>query len=388
MLVYFDCRAGISGDMTLAALAHLGIDFKPLQEMFHAAGIACTLELTPEVRAAGPGMRADVRWEDAQPLRHPADLARIIRLLPLEDYVRERALAVVDALAQAEAHAHGIAVDEVHFHEVGAIDTLVDIVGVAWGLHRIGASQMIASPLPWFSGVVECAHGTLPLPAPATAFLMRNKPCFPSDATEELVTPTGAALVHVLAQSHAQCPPAGVPLALGTGYGARPAPAGLRAWLIRLPSEEGLEQVTLLETHIDHLSGEELGSAVTALGASDPAPLDILWLPGLTKKNRPGGCLRVLCRPEHAGTLTTALFRHTHSLGIRRQQMERVVLPRVATTLQSPAGLLRAKSYLLEGQEYIRPEQDALNDAAHKLGLGVPGVRLAQSGGGKTPLQN
>jgi uncharacterized protein (TIGR00299 family) protein len=376
MLLYFDCRAGISGDMTLAALAHLGVDFGPLQEMFHAVGIACKLELTPEIRAAGPGMRADVRWDDAQPLRHPADLTRIIRQLPLEDSVQECALAVVDALAQAEAHAHAIAVEDVHFHEVGAIDTLVDIVGAAWGLHRLSVARVIASPLPWFSGTVECAHGTLPLPAPATAYLMRNKPCFPTAATEELITPTGAALIHVLAQSHAQCPPAGVSLALGTGYGSRPAPTGLRAWLVRLPAEETLEQVTLLETHIDHLSGEDLGSAITALGTSDPAPLDILWLPGVTKKNRPGGCLRVLCRPEHVQALIAALFRHTHSLGIRRQEMERITLPRAAATLQGPAGPLRAKSYRLEGQEYGRPEQDALNDAARELGLGVPGVRL------------
>jgi len=376
MLLYFDCRAGISGDMALASLAHLGVDFKPLQEMFHAIGIACTLELTPEVRAAGPGMRADVRWEDAQPLRHPADLARIIRQLPLEDFVRDRALAVVDALAQAEAHAHASAVEDVHFHEVGAIDTLVDIVGAAWGLHQLGVTQILASPLPWFSGTVECEHGTLPLPAPATAYLMRNKPCFPSSATEELITPTGAAIIHVLAQNHAQSPPAGTPLALGTGYGSRPAPTGLRAWLIRLPTEETLEQVTLLETHIDHLSGEDLGSAITALGTSDPAPLDVLWLPGVTKKNRPGGCLRVLCLPEHAQALTTTLFRHTHSLGIRRQQLERVVLPRAAATLQGPAGPLRAKSYQLEGQEYIRPEQEALDDDARKIGLGTLGVRL------------
>ncbi|MDR0466539.1 MAG: nickel pincer cofactor biosynthesis protein LarC [Deltaproteobacteria bacterium] len=376
MHLYFDCRAGISGDMTLAALAHLGIDFGPLQEMFHACGIACTIELTPELRAAGPGMRADVAWSDAQPLRHPADLARVIRQLALEEIVRDRALAVVDALAEAEAHAHSIAVEEVHFHEVGAIDTLVDIVGAVWGLHRIGAERVIASPLPWFSGTVECEHGVLPLPAPATAYLMRNKPCFPSSATEELITPTGAAIIHVLAQSFDYSPPEGTPLALGSGYGSRPAPAGLRVWLIRPATEEKLEQITLLETHIDHLSGEELGSAITAIGDFDPAPLDLLWLPGLTKKNRPGGCLRVLCRPEHAQALTTAIFRHTHSLGIRRQNLERVILPRVAAKLHGPAGPLAAKSYQLEGHEYLRPEQDALSEAARDLGLGVPGVRL------------
>jgi uncharacterized protein (DUF111 family) len=205
---------------------------------------------------------------------------------------------------------------------------------------------------------------------------MQNKPCFPSSATEELITPTGAALLHVLVQSHAPCPPAGTPLALGTGYGARPAPAGLRAWLLRPAAEAMPEQVTLLETHIDHLSGEDLGSAITAIGSFDPAPLDILWLPGVTKKNRPGGGLRVLCHPEHAQDLTTALFRHTHSLGIRRQQVERVTLPRAAATLQGPAGPLCAKSYQLEGQEYLRPEQDSLDAAARGLGIGAPGVRL------------
>jgi uncharacterized protein (TIGR00299 family) protein len=375
MLMYFDCRAGISGDMALAALAHLGVDLAPLPGMLLSAGVACALEARGETRAAGPGMRVDVTWEASQPLRHPADLERIIERLPLSENVRARALAVVEALTLAEAHAHDVAAEDVHFHEVGAVDTLADIVGTVWGLEKLGVTRVVASPLPWFGGSVTCEHGTLPLPAPAAARLMLGKPCVPSSAEEELVTPTGAALLHVLADSFAPSPPAGDMLALGTGYGSRPAPAGLRAWLIRPSSGERRESVTLLETHIDHLSGEELGSAFTALGSFEPAPLDVLWLPGVTKKNRPGGCLRLLCRPEDAEALTTALFRHTHTLGIRRQTMERVILPRGETTVPGPAGDLRAKSYLLEGCGYVRPEQDSLAETAGKLGMGVPGVR-------------
>ena len=323
----------------------------------------------------------DISWDSPQPLRHPAELTRIIERLPLDEQTRERATATVTALAEAEAHAHGIRPEEVHFHEVGAIDTLADIIGAAWGLRELGATRVTASPLPWFSGTVVCEHGTLPLPAPATAYLMRGKPCEPSGATEELITPTGAALIHTLAEAFTVDPPAGALLALGTGYGSRPAPCGLRAWRINpsLSSAEWRESVTLLETHIDHLSGEELGSALTALGACNPTPLDLLWLPGLTKKNRPGGCLRLLCRPEHAEELVRALFRHTHSLGIRRQDVERITLPREESALPGPVGALRAKSYQLEGHTYVRPEQDALVADAQKLGIGVPGVRLRLS---------
>lgn len=378
MNIYFDCSAGMSGDMVLAALAHLGLDFAPFRQMLRASGIDCAIALHKELRAAGPGMRADVSWQNPQPLRRPADITRIIERLPLERKVRERALSTVDALARAEAHAHGISPDEVHFHEVGAVDTLVDIVGAAWALNELRAEHVSASPLPWFSGTIECEHGTLPLPAPATAYLMQHKPCVPSSATEELITPTGAALLHTLVEDFTHAPPAGTPLALGTGYGSRPAPAGLRAWMIRPRSEPtAYDNVTLLETHIDHLSGEDLGNALTALGACTPAPLDLLWLPGITKKNRPGGCLRVLCRQEDAEALTGALFRHTHSLGIRRQTVERIVLPREATMLPGPCGMLRAKSYRIEGREYVRPEQDALAETAEKLGLGVPGARLS-----------
>lgn len=378
MRLYLDCRAGISGDMVLAALCHLGLDLEPFQELLRGAGIECSLRQWPEHRAAGPGFRAEVTWRNPQPLRHPEDMATIMARVAVSARVRRKALDVLDALAHAEAHAHNIPLEEVHFHEVGAIDTLADILGTVWGLERLGVSGVTASPLPWFSGTVECEHGALPLPAPATAWLMQDKPVFPTEARTELITPTGAALVHVLAENFAEGPE-GVLRRLGTGYGARQAPAGLRAWLLDAAADaaemEGVvrERVTVLESHMDHLSGEDLGAALEALAAM-PQALDVLWLPGVGKKNRPAGSLRVLCLPEHADAVCAAVFRHTHTLGLRCHTLQRRALPREECTLDTECGPLRAKRYTLGGREYVRPESDDLRAAAARCGVGVPGL--------------
>ena len=358
MDLYLDCGNGISGDMTLAALVHLGLDIAPLASVLARAGVNCRIETWPETRVGGPGRRVDVSWDEVQPLRHPADIAAVFAVLDMGGAARQRALAVLEALTLAEAEAHQIPPEEVHFHEVGAIDTLVDIAGACWGLEQLGVRRVTASPLPWFSGTVQCAHGLIPLPAPAAAWLMRGKPVRPTDAREELVTPTGAALVHVLVDEFTDGPQ-GVLRALGTGYGSRPAPGGLRAWLAEPAPEAvshargGREQVLQLETHLDHLSGEELGMALTALAAS-PEGLDVLWLPGIGKKNRPAGLLRVLCRPEDEEGVSLGVLRHTHSLGLRRQCLERLVLPREAAELIDAGERLEAKAYILEGRRYVR----------------------------------
>ncbi len=382
MDLYLDCGNGISGDMTLAALVHLGLDPAPLTAALARAGVDCRIEARPETRAGGPGRRVDVSWDDGQPLRHPADIAAIFNRLELGGTALRRALAVLEALTLAEAEAHQIAPEKVHFHEVGAIDTLVDIAGACWGLEQLGVGRVMASPLPWFSGTVECAHGLIPLPAPAAAWLMRGKPVRPTGAREELVTPTGAALVHVLVDEFLDGPQ-GVLTALGTGYGSRPAPAGLRAWLVEPVAESvphaqgGLEQVLQLETHLDHLSGEELGLALTALTAL-PETLDVLWLPGIGKKNRPAGLLRVLCRPADGESVSLAILRHTHSLGLRRQRLERLALPREAAGLHRAGETLEAKAYTLEGRRYVRAEADGVKAAAARLGVGAPALRFGE----------
>lgn len=382
--LFLDCSHGMSGDMTLASLAHLGVDLSPLPGLLAQAGVACRLEVWREERGGGPGCRVEVSWEaEGQPLRHPADIAAIFAAVPVADRVRERALAVLEALTLAEAEAHGIAPEEVHFHEVGAVDTLVDILGACWALDRLGVERVTACALPWFGGSITCAHGEIPLPAPATANLMRGLPVHPTDAKTELVTPTGAALARVLVDEFVDGPE-GRLLAMGTGYGARPAPTGLRAWLVeaREPCQAdhgrgGEEDVMQLECHLDHLTGEELGTALERL-AADAGVLDVLWLPGTGKKNRPAGLLRVLCRPADTEEVARAVLRHTHTLGLRRQLLQRLVLPRRATTCTCGGASLPAKEYELEGRTYVRPEADAVARQAAALELGAPALRFGR----------
>jgi uncharacterized protein (TIGR00299 family) protein len=375
---YFDCRFGISGDMSLAACAQLGVDLAPLQAMLAAVGIQCSVRHWQEHRAAGAGGRVDVSWrEQEQPLRHPADIRAIFNAVACAPQVRQRALDVLAALTEAEAQAHGIAPEAVHFHEVGAIDTLVDILGVCWALDSLNVQRVLASPLPFFSGTVHCAHGILPLPAPATAYLLQGKPVFASEARSELITPTGAALLHALVESFEPAP-TGLLCGMGTGYGSRPEPCGLRLWLMQDNNQRDAateqapfwEEITQLETHIDHLTGEELGAAIAELSAL-PAVLDVLWLSGITKKNRQGGLLRVLCHIQDSDAVEGALFTLTHTLGIRRQVLTRHCLPRYATNIEG----LAAKGYSLDGQNYARVEAEALR----ALPLSLPAWRFKRS---------
>lgn len=380
MELYLDCTSGISGDMTLAALGHLGVDFTPLTTELLRVGVDCRLELRPEARAGGPGFTADVLWNaDKQPLRHPADIAKLFEKVNLPSRARQKAMHVLNALTAAEAHAHQIPPEQVHFHEVGAIDTLVDILGVCFGLDQLEIRRVTASPLPWFSGSVECAHGRIPLPAPATAYLLRGKPVFATDAKMELITPTGAALLEALVDDFVSGP-TGIPVALGTGYGSRPCPSGLRAWLFNPDQGQadhetgGQEPVLQLETHIDHLNGEDLGAALSALSRMDEV-LDVLWLPGVGKKNRPAGLLRVLCLPANQECVVSAVLRHTHTLGLRLQVVNRLVLPRKAVRTLIGGKSLLAKTYKVDGVFYARPEADALEETAKSLGVGIPALR-------------
>ena len=221
-----------------------------------------------------------------------------------------------------------------------------------------------------------------PCPRPPRPTSCAACPCT-TDAKTELVTPTGAALARVLVDEFVEGPE-GRLLAMGTGYGARPAPTGLRAWLVeaREPRQAdhgqgGEEDVMQLECHLDHLTGEELGTALEQLAAAADV-LDVLWLPGTGKKNRPAGLLRVLCRPADTENVARAVLRHTHTLGLRRQLLQRLVLPRRATTCACGGASLPAKEYELEGRAYVRPEADAVARQAAALGLGAPALRFGR----------
>ena len=414
MLLHLDCGAGISGHMTLAALAHLGVDFAPLARALARVGVLCSIDVAGDVpvdavgeargtvRPAGPGSTVAIRWHQGglRPCRL-AEFAEIFEKVDVPSRVRQRASAVARALAEACAHACQLPVDAVRLAEfdaeadaqAGAGDgqgdashALVHILGAAYGLEVLGVERLTASALPYFSGSVPSAHGKIPLPRPATAFLMQGKPVFATEARQEIITPTGAALVHALADEFV-AGPQGTVVALGTGYAPESSGGWLRAWLVEQAGGRadhalgGNEAVIQFESHIDHLNGEDLGMALTALCAM-PEVLDVLWLPGVGKKNRPAGLLRVLCLPGQRQCVADAVLRHTHTLGLRVQTLERIVAPRHAATAEVAGQQLPAKEYVIEGQTYIRPEADALEAAARQRGIGVPALRNTRGKGG------
>lgn len=420
MLLHLDCSAGINGPATLAALAHLGVDLAPLAGALTRAGLPCSIEAGDALGPGGPGCRVNITWQEGelQPRCLP-DFIEILARVDVPGRARQRALAVARALAEACAHACRMPVDTADFvdmidgvdaaepgesgadgvqHRPHAALTLIQILGAAYGLDALGVERLTVSPLPWFTGSVAGCHGIIPLPRPATAFLMRGKSFFATDSREELVTPTGAALVHALADEFVSGPQ-GIVAALGTGYGPLSSAGGLRAWLVdqagaslgAMPEEPsahranhalgGNESVIQLESHIDHLNGEDLGMALTALSAM-PEVLDVLWLPGVGKKNRPAGLLRVLCLPQQRPNVADAVLRHTHTLGLRVQCLERMVAPRHAAMAEVAGQRLPAKEYMIDGQTYVRPEADALEAAARQRGVGVPALRNARIKGG------
>ena len=376
----------MAGDMYLAAFAHLGVDITPLEGLFAAAGISIHVHVQEENRDAGMGRRVDIHAPGVQPMRHLADLVAITERLACSPEVTARSIDAFQRLAAAEAAVHGCSVDAIHFHEVGAVDTLVDVVGAFWALEQVDASRVTSTPLPWFTGTVTCEHGVIPLPAPATLELMRGLPVFATDFTQEMITPTGALILGSLLHAYASpgaafTGPSGTLVRCGTGYGTRPFPRGLRLVLLEEDDTPALhaqgttsDTVEVLESHIDHLTGEEIGHALTAI--MQAGAKDVLWLPGIMKKGRPGGALRVLCDAAHLDAVEAAFFRHTHTLGLRHCSMERRLLPREAGTITLAGQTLPAKTYTLEGEGYIRPEHDALADLACARSKGTPAFRL------------
>ena len=375
--LFLQCPTGISGDMLLAGLADLGVDFEPLNAAFSAAGLEVALA-TPIVRRHGlVGRAVELGADAAQPLRHEADLVALIQALHVSQHVQERACRAVARLAEAEAAVHGIAREQVHFHEVGAVDTVVDIVGALWGLQQLGIERVTATALPWSEGEVRCEHGVLPVPAPATVQLLQGKPVQPTTLAGELVTPTGAVLVDQVVDAFVEGP-CGVVLASGWGWGTRELeerPNALRVVLLRTPAPAPqTEEIWVLEANIDHLSGEEIGGLFGCF--LDQGALDVLYVPAVMKKNRPGGVLQVLSAPEDLVRLQEIFVTQSLTLGLRRKQWERIVVPRRSTEVSTPWGPVEAKAAQSGSTSWVRPEYDALCALAEKTGRSVAQLRL------------
>jgi uncharacterized protein (TIGR00299 family) protein len=383
--VYFDCFAGAAGDMIVAALIGLGVDPQELE-----AGLA-TLDLggyqleTGLVNRSGvSAVRFDVRASERhQPERGLNEVRAIITGSSLPPPVKDRAMLVFERLAAAEARIHDTTPDKVHFHEVGAVDSIIDVVGAAFGLERLGIERVYASPLRLGFGIVQTAHGRLPVPAPATAELLRGIPVYAGDLEGEYTTPTAAAILSALCDYFGVLP-AGRIERVGYGAGARNPegfPNALRAMLGEFPEVEprarsAPESIYVVEASIDDMSPqayEPVMERAFALGA-----LDVFLTPIQMKKNRPGVVLTVLCEPGRLDAIARLLLTETTTFGIRYHQARRQVLARRIETVETPFGAVRVK-VAVEGSRalHFQPEYDDCLRLANEHGAPFLEVQAA-----------
>jgi uncharacterized protein (TIGR00299 family) protein len=398
--VIVDCFSGASGDMLLGALVDAGVSIEQLRQGLSTLPVrGWRLDAEPARQHGISGTRAHVQLEEQdQPHRGLADVLRVIDSGSLPHQVAERARAVFTRLGEVEAHIHATSVDAVEFHEVGAIDAIVDVVGVVLGLYLLGADwgHITCSGLPLGSGWVGSAHGRLPVPAPATLELMRRA-AMPvraflanpaADETGELTTPTGAALLTVLARQGGAQNGFTTLERIGYGFGAREPTWPNAVRLLVGPSSEappdGLlsDTVSEIQTNLDDASPEELGFAMERL--LEAGALDVAFSPLYMKKNRPGVLVRVLARPEDGRRLAGLVLEHTSALGVRLQRIERLVAWRQERSVSTPWGDVRVKVKQLGERELVAPEYEdcaRLARAAHvPLSLVYDAARSASSG--------
>ena len=379
MIAYLDCYSGISGDMALGGLVDAGLDVDELRRALGRLPVeGYRLEAAPVVSHGISGTRVSVVVDEgAPPHRHPAEVEELIGRGRLAERVRERAVAVFRRLAEAEARVHGEPVERVHFHEVGAVDAIVDVVGTVWGLDRLGVERVHVSPLPTGSGKVRSAHGLMPVPAPATLELARRAgaPLVPSTAEAELTTPTGAALATTLGVFGQ--PPMTVER-IGYGFGRKELPwaNALRVWLGQpVGSTARRDEVSLLEANLDDTTPELLGAAMERLLAA--GALDVYFTPIQMKKNRPATMLSVLCPIEREPELAGLVLSETSSLGVRVQRMPRYKAERWSSTVETEWGSVRVKVKSLDGRLSAAPEYDDCLRVARERDLPVADVYAA-----------
>ncbi|NPV65755.1 MAG: nickel pincer cofactor biosynthesis protein LarC [Anaerolineae bacterium] len=382
-IAYLDPFAGTSGDMLLGALLDAGWPLEALQTLVDSLGIPGVTVFAARVEKRGlVGTHVRVNAPESQPLRHPADLLTIIDRADALPSVRARAAAVITRLAEAEARVHGLAVEDVHFHEIGAVDTLVDVLGGVAGLAALGVEQIVSAPLPWSGGTVRIAHGVFPVPPPAVAVLLEGFPVTGVDVQGEMVTPTGAALITGLAESFG-LPPDMIVRRVAYGAGTRDWPD--RPNLLRLVLGDAVdgaadavvtETLTVLACNLDDMLPQWYGPLVEA--ALRAGALDVWLTPAHMKKNRPAVIVEVLCRPMDAARLRDLLFRQTTTLGVREYSVIRRALPREMRTVHTPYGEVRIKiGYPQNGSPKFAPEHDDCVARASEHGVSVREVWLA-----------
>lgn len=402
-IAYLECFSGMSGDMFLGALIDAGVPPRLLEDAVAALNVGARLEISRVVRSGISATKVDV-WVDGEkdlpreeywarldverapspakpehehdhdhghghghehsragaPAPHShehgrglSEIREIIGKASISDSARKAAIAIFEALGTAEAKIHSTSIEKVHFHEVGAVDAMVDIVCASVGAEALGVHEIICSPLNVGGGSVKCAHGTFPVPAPATVELLKDAPVYSNGIQAELVTPTGAAIVKTLVTRFAAFPEMKIENS-GYGAGSRDLPGipnvvrlTLGEAQSTLASKTSSDIITVLEANLDDLNPQVFGYVMDRL--LEDGALDVFGMPVQMKKNRPGTLLTVLCKPEDAGKLTHLIFTETTTLGVRRRDERRQTLARRWESVSTPWGEVRIKIASMNG---------------------------------------
>jgi uncharacterized protein (TIGR00299 family) protein len=370
-LAYFDCFSGISGDMTLGALVDAGCAVEQLREGLRGLQVP-GWDLTAE-KVWKNGMAATyvkVLTEDQTKHRSLSAIMEILQKSRLAPAVREQAAAIFQKLGEAEARVHDVPLERIHFHEVGAVDAIVDIVGACIGFEVLGIEKFACSPLNVGGGTAKMAHGVLPVPAPATANLLQGKPTYSNGVQKELVTPTGAAIVATLCDAFGPQPAMSVS-AIGYGAGAADLEGRPNVLRIMVGEEVGAtktaqaeacapgfdEEIAVIEANLDDMNPQIYGYFLEkALGGG---ALDVYTTPVQMKKNRPGTLLTVLCKPQDMNVLMSLIFAETTTFGARTYRAQRRVLPREWVNVATDYGDVRIKVSRVNGRIlHVTPEYD------------------------------
>ncbi|HVB87369.1 MAG TPA: nickel pincer cofactor biosynthesis protein LarC [Candidatus Dormibacteraeota bacterium] len=390
---YFDCFSGISGDMVLGALVDAGADLRAIEAELRRLGLEGWKISASKVQR-GPIFATHVKVETEEQ-HHHRGLSIILKRIndaKLAPRAAERARNIFTRLAEAEAHVHQVPIEQVHFHEVGAVDSIVDIVGAAIGFEMLGIDEFACSPLDVGAGQVKTAHGLLPVPAPATAELLRGAPTFSSGLRRELVTPTGAAIATTLSSRYAEMPAMTL---LAIGYGAGSADNAEKPNVLRLligerattaageldqPEPRGYwdAPVTAIETNLDDMSPQIYG--YFAEKALEAGALDVFSTPAQMKKNRPGLLITILSEQANVTKLIDLVFRETTTIGVRTYDVRRKTLTREFVPVATPYGEVRMKISRLDGAVLnATPEYDDCRKLAVERGVPLKQVIAAAS---------
>ena len=381
--LYLDCGMGAAGDMLTAALLELLPEKDAFVEELNALGIPdvrFTAEKSVKCGITGTHMQVTIHGEEEtdhpdHPHHHHhgamADIRSIVSGLPIPTMVKLDILSVYEEIAEAESHVHGVPVEHIHFHEVGTMDAIADVTAVCLLLHRLNPDKIIVSPVHVGSGQVRCAHGILPVPAPATVYLLRDIPIYGGSIAGELCTPTGAALLKHFAAAFGEMPAMRVQ-AIGYGMGKKDFPrANCVRCLLGETTDPG-DEILELRCNVDDMTGEAVGFALEQL--LKQGALDAFTVPIGMKKSRPAVLITVLCRQAQKEAMVGLLFRHTTTLGVREFPCRRCTLERTVEAIQTPYGTVRKKVSSGYGVHREKYEYDDLSRIALEKGISLEEV--------------